>query len=43
MLITDSHFSRGQRYVNYQSRNGIDYDDLIDHLLEQTHSKTRND
>jgi len=36
LIITDSHFSHGSRYVDYQSKNAIDYDELIEKLLEQS-------
>ena len=34
LLITDSHYSHGERYINYQSLEGVDYDELIDGMLE---------
>ncbi|HDY87277.1 MAG TPA: hypothetical protein ENH82_04070 [bacterium] len=33
--ITDSHYSHHERYLDYDSRDGHDYDEVIDFMLEQ--------
>ena len=37
--VTDSHYSHNKRYLEYDSINNEDYDELVDFLLEKLNNE----